>query len=175
MKNVLFYTGLAFAGVNGSGDGEDDGFLSAAEVLGLDLSSVRLAVLSACGTAEGDVCRFEGKFSLERAFFTAGVDSYVGSLWSVDDENTSEFMGRFYQHLRNGKKTSEALRAAKLFFLNAREKPDRIQDAGERPSGERGPRKIEKKGKTAHPYYWAPFVLSGADTAIPFRGGAAPR
>jgi CHAT domain-containing protein/Tfp pilus assembly protein PilF len=156
--NALFYSGLAFAGLNGGGDGKEDGFLTAAEVMALDLRGIDLAVLSACDTAAGALQAHEGKFGLERAFFVAGVKAFIGSLWRVDDGATAEFMGRFYRHLLEGKTRAEALRLTKVDFIRGNRGP--LAAAGTR--GERGVGLAPKAaGDWSHPYYWAPFVFSG--------------
>lgn len=154
----FFYSGLAFSGCNRGGDGIDDGFLSAAEVMGLDLRAVDLAVLSACETAAGAVRPQEGKMGLERAFFLAGVKTFVGSLWQVDDRAAAEFMGKFYRCLLEGKTKPQALRQAKLDFILL----GRKEHAEATTRGERGIGLAPKPARdSSHPYYWAPFVLSG--------------
>ena len=49
----------------------------------------------------------------------AGVPSLVVSLWSVDDEATARIMGLFYRHLQAGSSKKQALRRAKLDYLDA--------------------------------------------------------
>ncbi len=161
----LFYSTLAFSGCNTGGDGEEDGVLTAGEVLGLDLGCVKLVTLSACETAAGQFFGHEGKFSMERAFFAAGARGYVGSLWSVHDAASGEFMARFYRSYTAGITPEEAIRDVKMQFL--REGPSLI-------SGEEGGEPRERAGQSregpplapratdlSHPYYWAPFVFSG--------------
>jgi CHAT domain-containing protein len=77
----------------------DDGFLTAEEVTGMDLSRNELVVLSACETGAGKVRGHEGVFSLQRAFHVAGSRAVVASLWAVDDRATQALMSRFYQNL----------------------------------------------------------------------------
>ena len=157
--NALFYSGLAFAGLNRGGDGKEDGFLTAAEVMALDLRAVDLAVLSACDTAAGSLQAHEGKFGLERAFFVAGVKAFIGSLWRVDDGATTEFMARLYRRLLDGKTRAEALRLTKLDFIRG----SRQSLAAPDTRGDRGIGLAPKSGgEWSHPYYWAPFVLSGS-------------
>ncbi|HSE98304.1 MAG TPA: CHAT domain-containing protein [Blastocatellia bacterium] len=115
------------------GDGED-GFLQAREIYQLRLAS-DLVVLSACQTARGQVLAGEGAQGLAQAFFYAGAQSVVASLWNVDDQTTSEFMERFYFHLANNMTKAEALRAAKLELM--------------------------RKDITSAPRFWAAFILIG--------------
>jgi CHAT domain-containing protein len=121
------------------GDGED-GFLQAREIYRLKLAS-DLLVLSACETARGRILAGEGTQGLAHAFFYAGAQSVVASLWKVNDEETATFMGAFYQHLAQRKSKAEALRAAKL---------DMMRD------------------ESASPRHWASFILIGeAVSSVP--------
>jgi CHAT domain-containing protein/Tfp pilus assembly protein PilF len=155
--NPLFHSGLAFSGYNHGGGPEEDGFLTAGEVLNLDLNAVDLAVLSACETGTGEIRVHEGKFGLERAFFASGVRSVLGSLWKVDDAATSRFMEVFYRRLRAGETKAAALREAKLSFIRSAEREDKDDHPGGRHVG----KLIRRKAAPSHPFYWAPFVLSG--------------
>jgi CHAT domain-containing protein len=122
-------------------DGAEDGYLYAFELYGMQLNA-RMVVLSACNTAYGELANGEGVMSLGRAFAYAGVPSVVMSHWKVDDEATSVLMEYFYKHLSEGMNKSEALRMAKLNYL---EKAD--------------PAKI-------HPFYWGAFVTTGDDSPL---------
>lgn len=97
----------------------------------------RMVVLSACETGLGEWEYGEGIRSLGKSFQEAGAESVIMSLWSVNDESSAKIMSRFYKELKEGKSKDEALRNAKLEYL---------QEAG-----------FEKK----HPYYWAGFVGYG--------------
>jgi len=80
--------------------------------------------------------------SLSRGFTQAGCPSVVMSLWSVDDCTTSEIMESFYKYLKKGNSKNQALRSAKLEFLNTAKKAHK------------------------HPYYWATFVQIGNPNPI---------
>ena len=121
-----------------------DGFLTAYEVAASNLWGTDLVVLSACETGRGRPDRFRGIQGLRRAFFSAGAESLVTSLWSVDDRATEEFMSVFYERLRAGEDRSVALSEARRAVRTTQ--PD--------------------------PYAWAPFVLLGK--AGPVRLGATP-
>ena len=108
-------------------------YLFLKEAYELPLANVELAVLSACDTERGRVVAGEGIESFSRAFLAAGARSTVTTLWRVPDATTASFMRVFYHHLQRGASRAEALRRAKLRFLE---------------SG-------------AHPHYWAAFVLTG--------------
>ncbi len=96
-----------------------------------------LIVLSACQTASGEYLQNEGTLSLARAFIYAGAKSVISTLWSVNDRSTSIIMTEFYKELLKGKRKDEALRLAKLSYL---EKAD---------------------PEYQHPYYWAGFIAMG--------------
>ncbi|HEX9368518.1 MAG TPA: CHAT domain-containing protein [Vicinamibacterales bacterium] len=113
----------------------DDGVLQVREVYGLRLHEA-LVTLSACETALGTNVRGEGMIGLSRAFFYAGADLVVASLWNVNDRSTATLMTRFYEGLGRGEPAAAALRHAKLTFLQ-------------------GPQKMRD------PYYWAPFIAIG--------------
>jgi CHAT domain-containing protein/tetratricopeptide (TPR) repeat protein len=141
--NPLLLSGLALSGANhrdvSDTDGED-GILTAQEIAALDLSSVRLAVLSACETGSGEVLNGEGVFGLQRAFRIAGVATLVTSLWSVQDEATREWMNSFYLATqRERRPIIAAVRKASLHVLRAR----------------------RDRGEDSHPFYWAAFVATG--------------
>jgi CHAT domain-containing protein len=120
---------------------EHDGWLTAAEVYGLDLANADLVVLSACQSHLGDLTAGDELVGLTRAFFFAGTPSVIASLWSVNDEATGLLMERFYTHLREGTGKAEALRQAQ----------------------------IEVREEYPNPYYWSAFVLSG-DGGVPGAG-----
>ncbi len=85
----------------------------------LPLSGVDLAVLSACDTERRQLVRAEGVQSFSRAFMAAGARSTVTTLWRVPDRPTADFMKVFYHHLQRGVTRDEALRRAKLAFLDS--------------------------------------------------------
>ncbi len=120
-------------------DAEDDGFLTALEVLRMDLPC-DLVVLSACETGRGKVVRGEGILGLTRAFMFAGAPRVICSLWKVDDEATRALMTRFYARW-NPKDGSNRLGAAAA--LEAAQEFVRSQE------------------RWKHPHYWAAWVLWG--------------
>jgi CHAT domain-containing protein len=144
-------SGIALAGASRPSipEGQDDGILTALEVAELDLSSVELAVLSACETGLGEVAGGEGLLGLQRAFQVAGARSVVASLWKVGDKPTRALMARFYEDLwRQGLAPAAALREGQLAML--------------RGDLERGLTPVEPGPKSDRlpPFYWAAFVLS---------------
>ena len=114
-----------------------DNSVFASELYNMNLD-IDLAVLSACNTGAGQIKKGEGIMSLSRAFQHAGVASTVHSLWKVPDDATAEIMVGFYSHLKDGVGKAEALRRAKLGYLENAVAPQR-----------------------RHPFYWAGFIASG--------------
>ena len=124
----------------GANDTIEDGFLHTFELLNMELNP-QLVVLSACNTGIGKNINGEGVMSLAYGFAYAGSPSVVMSHWSVDDQSTSILMKLFYQYLAKGFKKSEALRLAKLEFLDT-------------------------YPAYANPSYWAGFVVLGSDDPV---------
>lgn len=89
-----------------------DGFLTAAEILDLELSA-DLVVLSACNTGRGKITG-DGVVGLSRSFLLAGAQSTMVSLWYVPDLSTSALMTDFYQQLQGEVTQPQALRRAML-------------------------------------------------------------
>jgi CHAT domain-containing protein len=91
--------------------------LYAYELFGLQLDA-DMVVLSACETGTGKIAPGEGVLSMARAFRFAGARSVLMSLWKVDDAANASIMGDFYRLLGEGASKSEALRKAKLDYLD---------------------------------------------------------
>jgi CHAT domain-containing protein len=68
----------------------------------------RLAVLSACDTANPGDAHADESLGLTGAFLTAGFPAVASSLWSVADRHTAGLMRTFADRLRNGDKTAAA-------------------------------------------------------------------
>ncbi len=101
------------------------------EIFDLNLKAY-LVTLSACKTGLSEDANGDELTGLSRAFIYAGTPSICASLWDVSDVSTSEFMGKFYFYLKDHNK-SEALRLAQIDVMK----------------------------KYNHPFFWAPFILTG--------------
>src|SRR5207247_8656994 len=103
-------------GVHTAGPPASDGILQTREIYGLRLHAA-LVTLAACQTALGKDVTGEGLVGLSRAFFYAGANAVMASLWNVEDASTAQFMGSFYGALRDGRSIDEAARQAKRAFI----------------------------------------------------------
>lgn len=120
-----------------------------------------LLVLSACNTALGDR---NAQLGFTGIALQSGVDSALGTLWSVSDLGTFALISEFYEQLINqSEKNStkaEALRQAqnlllegKIYFENNRLiTPHGNIDLPESLG-------VKEKVDLSHPFYWAGFTL----------------
>jgi len=139
------YSKLVFS--NSSRD-EEDGLLNTFEIYGLTLNA-RMAVLSSCSTGAGKMQHGEGVMSLARGFLYAGCPSIIMTLWEVEDNSGVEIMKEFYTFMKRGYPKDEALRQAKLNFLE------------------------KATMETSHPYFWSGYVNFG-DYGPVFRRSVNP-
>jgi CHAT domain-containing protein len=109
-----------------------------AEVMELDLKRA-CVVLSACETGLG-LHKGSDVFSLARGFMRAGATTLITSQWRVTSEITAELMRTFYAQVAQRQTVTQALRAAQLA----------MRAQGDHPLH-------------AHPAYWAPMTVFGAD------------
>ena len=119
-----------------SSDSINDGILNLNEIYDLGLNA-DLVVLSACNTGVGRVQRGEGIINLAYGFAYAGCPSIAMTMWPLNDETGSSIIMDFYRFLGEKDSKDEALRKAKLNYL---EEVDAI---------------------FAHPYYWSNLVIIG--------------
>jgi CHAT domain-containing protein len=125
--------------------GEYDGYLHAYEIYDLTLRS-ELAILTACESGQGKTKEGEGMISLAYSINYAGCPAVVMSLWKIDEKVNNLIVYDFYELLRQGVKKSEALRQAKLNYLESAE------------------------GSMLHPFYWSGLVVMGDPGPISLNG-----
>lgn len=101
-----------------------------------------LVVLSGCETGLGKWQQGEGTYHMGRAFLFHGNPALIMSLWRVSDASTANIMGSFYKRLSENSSSPEAIREAKLAYL---------QNAD---------------GITGHPRNWAAFISMGQIRAV---------
>lgn len=92
-----------------------------------------LIVLSGCATGRNTVTPGDELMGLVRGLLQAGAQSLMLSLWDVHDASTRDFMIAFYSRLAQGMPKALAVQAAMAEIRKAH----------------------------PHPYYWAPFSLTG--------------
>lgn len=133
-KSVLYFAGSEEAYFRGYDVScENDGIVTADEILNMDLSDVDLAVLSACSSAVGGISP-DGVVGLQRGFKNAGVKSLIMTLWPVDDRAAKVLMVEFYRNwIEKGMSKHGALEAAK--------------------------RTVRETKGWSDPEYWAGFIL----------------
>ncbi|HEX7335086.1 MAG TPA: tetratricopeptide repeat protein [Pyrinomonadaceae bacterium] len=119
-------------------DEKNDGLLEVHEIYGLDLRNVSLVVLSACQTELGSRSNGDDIVGLNRAFMYAGTGAVVTTLWNVKEKQSGELMVSFFKNLSQGTGRTEALQKAQR----------------------------EIRTKYPHPYYWAGFMLTGAEGMV---------
>lgn len=123
-----------------------DGLLESSEIASMRLNA-DLVVLSACNTAAGDN-RFGGGDALSglaEAFFHAGARNMLVTHWQVPSAATSDLMSGLFTTLRAspGDSVGDALRQAQLGLIGKRQ--------------------------TAHPFFWAAFVVLGDGAGLPVK------
>lgn len=117
LEDPLLRSGLVMAGANQpEADPADDGYLTAAEMTGMELEGTELVTLSACQSGLGDLQTGEGVYGLQRALTVAGSRTTLLSLWKVDDEATAAFMAAFYTRLLQGAGRAAALAHTQAAF-----------------------------------------------------------
>lgn len=119
----------------------EDGFLNMYELMNMDVGA-NLVVLSACNTGSGNFLKGEGIMNLARGFFYAGCQSVIMTLWAIDDNSSSELIKNFYKYFTTGRSKTEALRLAKLDFLE------------------------HSSNIKTHPYFWAGYVNIGDSSPL---------
>jgi CHAT domain-containing protein len=97
------------------------GRISAAELSSMNLSHVRLVVLSACRTMRTGRSQAAGYTSLSGALLISGVQATIGTTWSVDDRWTSMLMPAFYRAYRVSGNGPRALRSAQMELITSRD------------------------------------------------------
>jgi CHAT domain-containing protein len=110
-----------------------DGWLNVGDLAELSHDAT-LVTLSACETGLNRLEAGEELFGLTRAVLGGGASSLLASLWSVHDRATYRFMAEFYRGLSSGRDKSVSVQHAM--------------------------RAVRREWD--HPYFWAPFALSGA-------------
>jgi CHAT domain-containing protein len=112
----------------------DSGRLTAAEMFGLALQKNSLVVLSACETGRVEATPANEVQGMVRSLLYAGAGNLVLSEWEVNASSTKLWMETFYQEGQ----TKPAAEAARQALVAVKSRPE-----------------------YSHPFFWAPFVMTG--------------
>jgi CHAT domain-containing protein len=96
----------------------DEGAIDLFGILNIPLKA-NIVVLSACKTGIGEMSKGEGNINMAWAFNKAGARSVLVSIWDANDYASSVIMSAFYEYLYTGMAKADALRQAKLDFINS--------------------------------------------------------
>lgn len=124
---------------------EEQSTLTFIELQSLRLST-KLAIILSCEAARDDIKM--RNTSLADAFNYAGVKNFIAPLWKAPDVHTAEITKYLYQFLKKGYNSPQALRKAKLTYLEKYYKGDKENDMA------------------LHPFFWATLVHYGDDKVI---------
>jgi len=134
---------IALAGANRAREhtaDENEGLLTAEEVVTLDLAGTDWVVLSACHSGLAERWSHEGTLGMRRAFDLAGARTVIASQWAIEDDATREWMEALYAARGSGAATAAAaMQSASRTVLAAR----------------------RKAGRSTHSFYWAAFSATG--------------
>jgi CHAT domain-containing protein len=111
--------------------------ITAAELATLDLTGLRLVVLSGCETIRATSGPPTGLSSIADAFRAARVEGVIGTLWRIDDAAALSLVKSFYESYERSGDPALALRDAQRSMLRARDR------------------------KLGSPAVWAAFQLTG--------------
>ena len=133
---VFHFAGHASNSIATSGLLLSDAVLTTGSLDNIDLSKLRLAVLSACDTEDSAFGTAAGADTLVAYLVRAQVPRVVASRWNVDSARTREFMEKFYAGLLDSSSVEEAIFQAQTT--------------------------LRRQSATAHPSYWAAFTVFGS-------------
>jgi CHAT domain-containing protein len=140
----------------------------------LDVSALRLVVLSACQTGLIDFLNVPDEVvGFPAGFLQAGVPAVISTLWPVDDASTAILLARFYQGHLDGMEPGLALHAAQDWLRTATAVEMDLAGAYEAAYQASGRHRLEALDAAAYyranpavtPFslqsHWAAFYLSG--------------
>jgi len=127
--------------LSSTGQTTSDESLYAWEVYNMQLNA-RLVFLASCYSGSGKLSKGEGVLSIGRSFINAGSETVIMSLWLASYEASIKISKYFYFNLFKGMRKDEALRLAKLKYLE------------------------ESISYTAPPRFWSGLVIIGNNTPL---------
>jgi len=124
----------------------DDWFLTINDIWKLN-TNAQLVTLAACQSNYGKSQNGEGMQNFAWAFQYAGAHNILSTQWNASDKSTANIISSFYKNLQDGKPKEDALRHAKIDYI---ENTDAIG---------------------AQPFFWANYSLITDDSEINISGG----
>jgi CHAT domain-containing protein/Tfp pilus assembly protein PilF len=154
--------------------GKGDETLSLGQLAVMNFSRVDLLTLSACETAVGGGTNENGAEveGLAAAVLDAKAQAVLATLWKVADDSTASLMRAFYAQRTQGQAVgrAQALRQAQLALLTGAVGGAEGEAAAATARGAKAvggdataadKTAVDPARPWAHPFFWAPFVLSG--------------
>jgi len=124
----------------------DDCFLTINDIWKLN-TNAQLVTLAACQSNYGKSQNGEGMQNFAWAFQYAGAHNILSTQWNASDKSTANIISDFYKNLQDGKPKEDALRHAKIDYI---ENTDAIG---------------------AQPFFWANYSLITDDSEINISNG----
>jgi CHAT domain-containing protein/tetratricopeptide (TPR) repeat protein len=131
----------------------NDGYLAFFEIMKLNLQS-DLVVLSACNSGIGKYLEGEGVCGLNYAFYLAGANNIISSLWEIDDRFTAAYFAEFYSRIKAGETYSAALNNISRIIIQYNKKHETDINICSKSFKEA----LHSKDYFP-PFYWAAFSL----------------
>lgn len=131
-------SGLFFAKGNKT---SDNNFITLNDIYQCSMNA-DLMILTACESGKPGFQDGEGLISLAHAFNYAGSQNILTALWKIDEQSSAVIVEEFINLVEKGLETDEALRQAKLSYLQ------------------------KNDGRVLAPAYWSGLVLMGKPLSI---------
>ena len=123
---------------NGSGDNNDNGYLSMSEIVELDIQA-ELVILSACNTAGPQTSGSNALSGISSSFLAGGAEQVLATHWAIDNVSTKELISIILQEKSNSSQPwAHAKKEGIKKFFN-------------------------KFPQYQSPYYWGAFELFGTE------------
>lgn len=97
-RDPLSLCGVLLAGYD-TADGPQSKYLLARQIVGEDLSSIKLAVLASCNSM-GSTLQKDGVYGLMRAFKIAGSAGVIVTMWPIDDRVSNLFISSLFSSMK---------------------------------------------------------------------------
>jgi CHAT domain-containing protein len=127
-----------------------------------NFGGIDLITLSACETALGGGAEGEEIESFGVLAQNKGAASVMSTLWQIADDSTAKLMAEFYEGLINQNlDKARALRQAQIDMIQGTKPEPEVAQASRAMTALEDTEGTDSEVPTAHPYYWAAFILMG--------------